>query len=108
MVQSLEESPATAHALLRHDSSLLRFVQVQPQDGVERDGHERGNDRECSESPSPGTDVSLEGFSGFRPCKSRNHVWGRREGESDSSVPETGRINGDNYVRVDCAGGTDR
>lgn len=107
-MQSLEESLATADTLLRHDSSLLRLVQIQLQDRVERDRHERGDDGECSESPPPGTDVSLECFGGFWPSKCRDHVWRRGEGESDSSVSETGRINSDDNVGVDCAGGTNR
>jgi hypothetical protein len=108
VVQGLEECPATAHALLWHKSRLLRLVQVQPQDSVERDGHNRCNDGECSESPSPGTDVLLECLGGLWTSKCRDHVRRRGEGESDSSVPETGRINSDDNVRVDCAGGTDR
>jgi hypothetical protein len=108
MVYSLEECPATANTLLWHDSSLFGLVQVQFQDRVERDRHERGDDGECSESPSPATDVLLECLGGLWTSKCRDHVWRRGEGESDSSVPETGRINSDDNVRVDCPGGTDR
>ena len=108
MVHSLEESSATADTLFWHDSSLLSLVQVQPQDRVERDRHERGDDGECSKSPSPGPDVPLECLCSLRSSKCRDHVWRRGEGESDSSVSETGRIHGDDNVGVDCAGGTDR
>lgn len=107
MVQGLEERPATADTLIWHDSGLLGLVQVQPQDRVERDCHERGDDGECSESPPPATDVLLERFSSLRSSKRRDHVWRRGKGESDSSVSETGRINSDDNVGVDCAGGTD-
>jgi hypothetical protein len=108
VVCGLKERPATADTLLWHDSSLLGLVQIQPQDRVERDRHERSDDGESSESPSPATDVALECFSSLRSSECRNHVWGGGEGESDSSVPETGRVNGDDNVSVDCTGGTDR
>ena len=107
MLDSLREGFSTANSLGRHESCLLSLVKVHLQDREQRNGHERGDDRKCAESPSPATNIQLKSLSSSRSCKSSDHIRGGGESKSQSTILQARRVHCNNHVCVDSASGSD-
>jgi hypothetical protein len=107
MLNSLHEGSALANSLRGHQSSFLGFVEVHLQDSEQRNCREWCDDGESTESPSPAANIQFECLSGSWSCECGDHVRRRRESEGKSAVPQAGRVDCDDHVRVNRTGTAD-
>lgn len=106
-VQNLLGNGATT-LLVLNDTLLDGLAEVDLENQVQGEGDDRQDDGEAAKTPTPVLDVEQEGLSSLGSGKGSDHVGGRGEGKSQTSIAEVGGISSQNTDSVDHASEANR